>query len=283
MFATLALARRIERSQARSCAAVAEGLRRLGEGAPEVLEIGGGLSVFVRAGSPMNRVIGIGLDGGTLDAVQLAKVETCWRRRGEASRFEVATLADPAVAAQLTARGYLLVGFENVLGRQLDSAIAPASPDIAVEVVESAADRAAWREVAIAGFSQPDGTGAGHAALSRAVLEQVFDDVRHLRGTHDYLARIGGVAAGAASIRIDDGMAVFAGATTLPAFRRRGVQNALVAGRLAAARRAGCDLAVVTTAPGTLSQANAQRHGFALIYSRASLVRQPDEATPWSW
>jgi len=41
------------------------------------------------------------------------------------------------------------------------------------------------------------------------------------------------------------------------------------------AARAGCDLAVITTAPGSKSQANVMRTGFALLYARAILVKAP--------
>jgi hypothetical protein len=56
------------------------------------------------------------------------------------------------------------------------------------------------------------------------------------------------------------------------------VQKALVQRRLADARAAGCDLAVVTTAPGTRSQDNVMRRGFVLLYTRAILVRRWDDA-----
>ena len=65
------------------------------------------------------------------------------------------------------------------------------------------------------------------------------------------------------------------GAATLPASRRRGVQSALLQARLVRAREAGCDMAVVTTQPGSKSQENVQRAGFELIYSRAVLVKEP--------
>ena len=65
------------------------------------------------------------------------------------------------------------------------------------------------------------------------------------------------------------------GATTAPAHRRRGVQAALLSARLADARAAGCDIAVVTTLPGSKSQQNVQRQGFELLYARATLVREP--------
>jgi predicted acetyltransferase len=70
-------------------------------------------------------------------------------------------------------------------------------------------------------------------------------------------------------------VAQLAGAATAPAHRRRGIQSALLATRLADATAAGCDVAVITTQPGSKSQRNAQRAGFDLLYTRAVLVRQP--------
>ena len=64
------------------------------------------------------------------------------------------------------------------------------------------------------------------------------------------------------------------GAATRPSHRRRGVQSSLLAARLARAAEAGCDVAVVTTQPGSKSQQNVQRQGFELLYTRAVLVRQ---------
>jgi GNAT superfamily N-acetyltransferase len=77
-------------------------------------------------------------------------------------------------------------------------------------------------------------------------------------------------------MRIDGALAQMAGAGTLPAYRGRGVQKALVHYRLQEAHAAGCELAVVTTAPGTRSQDNVMRRGFELLYTRAILVRRWD-------
>jgi ribosomal protein S18 acetylase RimI-like enzyme len=74
-------------------------------------------------------------------------------------------------------------------------------------------------------------------------------------------------------MRLCDGVAQMAGAGTLPAFRRRGVQTSLLSARLAAAAAAGSDLAVVTVQPGSKSQENVQRHGFQLLYARSILIR----------
>jgi GNAT superfamily N-acetyltransferase len=92
-------------------------------------------------------------------------------------------------------------------------------------------------------------------------------------GLSRFVARRDGVAAGGASLRLGEQAALLCGAATLPAHRRRGVQTALLAARLRVAAEAGCDVAVVTTAPGSKSQENVQRQGFALLYARAVLVR----------
>ena len=56
-------------------------------------------------------------------------------------------------------------------------------------------------------------------------------------------------------------------------FRGRGVQTALLEGRLAAAEAAVCDLAVVMTTPGTPSQRNVERAGFRTAYTFARMVK----------
>jgi GNAT superfamily N-acetyltransferase len=89
------------------------------------------------------------------------------------------------------------------------------------------------------------------------------------------IARRAGAIAGAGSLRVVDSLAMMSGTATLPGHRRRGVQTALLRARLEDARRAGCDIAVVTTEPAAKSQENMQRAGFSLLYSRAILLRTP--------
>jgi GNAT superfamily N-acetyltransferase len=63
------------------------------------------------------------------------------------------------------------------------------------------------------------------------------------------------------------------GAGTLPEFRRRGIQTALLRVRMAAAYRAGCEYAVTLTQGGSTSQHNAERLGFRLAYSKATMLK----------
>ena len=94
-------------------------------------------------------------------------------------------------------------------------------------------------------------------------------------GATYYLAYRDGTPAGGASFRLDKGrrVAALTGAATLPEHRRQGVQTALLAARLADARSAGAEIAIMTTRPGSKSQENATRHGFTLLYVRAVLVK----------
>jgi predicted GNAT family acetyltransferase len=64
------------------------------------------------------------------------------------------------------------------------------------------------------------------------------------------------------------------GAGTLADYRGRGLQTALLRARMQAAVEAGCDFAVVVTQGGTTSQRNAERLGFRVAYSKATVIKQ---------
>jgi ribosomal protein S18 acetylase RimI-like enzyme len=281
MFASTALGRRIERAEARLSASLGRAVISGEPGAQAfVHEIAGGVAVYTGPASPMNKMIGAGFDGAAPDE-ELRAVEDRFRERSAPLQAEVATLADPAFVAQLTRRGYILQNFENVLGLPIVSADAAAEADsrILVDAMQEH-EAAAWMDAAYTGFAHPDGIGVpGDELPPREAFDSAMGPFMTAEGFRRYVARIGNDLAGVASFRIDDGVAQLCGAATLPAFRRRGVQAALLRQRLADGVKAGCDLAVMTTQPGSTSQQNGQRQGFALLYTRAILVRQP-QTTP---
>jgi len=269
MFASVTLAARIEHAEAKLTRALAAGAV---EPPPLVRDLAGGVSAVTRPGSPLNKIIGLGFDG-EIEEHALAAAESDWRERREPVRIELSTLAAPSIATYLTTRGYGLIGFENVLALSVESRPAAPRTPITVEVVPQG-DDASWLETIVTGFAHPDGTGVTSEVIPREALAPIMEDFRRAPGMTRCLARIDGEPAGAASVRLETGIAQLCGATTLPRFRRRGVQRALLDARLAWAREAACDIAVITTAPGSQSQANVQKQGFALIYARAVLVRE---------
>jgi hypothetical protein len=274
MFADAALAAEIDRAEGRLCAEISDGaaLRRPAA-RPLVKALAGGVVAYAGPGAPSNKAIGVGL-GEPLEEGALTAIEAEWRDRKEPMRIELATLADGGIASLLTTRGYRLLGFENVLGCALD-VTEEVLPVTGLSITTLAPnDEALWFDVMVQGFASPDAVPAPTESYPREVLEEVFADLAGAKGFVRYLAQMDGQPAGAASMRLDGAIAQLCGATTLPAFRRRGVQTGLLRRRLADADDAGCKLAVVTTQPGSKSQANSQRRGFELLYARAILVRE---------
>jgi ribosomal protein S18 acetylase RimI-like enzyme len=128
------------------------------------------------------------------------------------------------------------------------------------------------------GFLEPDTFDgpANHESFDRAAVERTYEDVLATRSYELFLVRRGGEIAGGGSLRLFEGVAQLCGAATLKPHRRRGIQSALLQHRLSEAAARGCDVAVVTTQPGSKSQENVQRSGFALLYARAVLVKAPN-------
>jgi GNAT superfamily N-acetyltransferase len=274
MFADSSLAARIDRAEMRLSMSLAETIdQRSPDARVLVSPIAGGHAVFAGARSPANKAIGVGFDA-TIDEPALDAIEQAWRDRGEPVRFELSTLADASLAPLLSARGYRLTGFENVSGRAVDAdAVPPSLPaGVTIEDVPSD-DYLEWMNVTLDAFLEPDGSAPNEDQYPRELLASIMADFVATPGFTRYLLRIHGAPAGEATLRLDDGVAQLCGAATLPAYRRRGIQSLLFNWRLAVARAAGCDLAVVTTQPGSKSQANAITQGFAVLYTRAVLIK----------
>jgi GNAT superfamily N-acetyltransferase len=274
LFCDTALAERIERAEAELIARASEAAGRRAGAAGFVIPLCGGVASFAEEGSPFNKVAGLGFDGAPR-AAALEEIEQAFTARGAPAQIELAHLADPAVAALLSARGYRLTSFENVLGMVLADAPQQVTPP-GVEVRPSGDDEfEAWVEVVADGFAHPDTQGVpSHEEFPREVIARAERDAA-AAGVLRYLALCDGAIAGGASLRMSEGIAQLTGAATAPAHRRRGVQTALLMARLTDAAAAGCDIAVVTTQPGSRSQQNVQRQGFDLLYTRAVLVKQP--------
>jgi len=76
----------------------------------------------------------------------------------------------------------------------------------------------------------------------------------------------------AAAMTIHDGVAVLGGASTLRAHRGAGAQSRLLRHRLLVATEAGCELAVATVTPDSVSARNLRRAGFA-VHRREAWTR----------
>jgi GNAT superfamily N-acetyltransferase len=284
VFCPPSLAARIDRAEGRLCASIAEHFRKqFPEQGSLVLPFAGGMAVYAGPDSPTNKAIGTGFDGPLKEAA-LVQVEREFSNRRARLQIEVSTLASTSLHTALAARGYRASGFENVLGHSLRT-IGPAVESVIVQPA-TGNELTAFADVMVEAFASPDEGGVGGDAIppSDEIRKWVLITMS-LPGFRGYLARIGAEITGAASLRFDTGVAQFSGAGTLPKFRRRGVQTALLRERLRDAARSGCDVGVVVTQPASKSQQNAQREGFALLYARQLWVKDfsaHSEPTPSS-
>jgi ribosomal protein S18 acetylase RimI-like enzyme len=275
LFCDAALAGRIERAEAQLVAEASKAARRRGADAGGfVIPIAGGVASFAEQSSPFNKVAGLGF-GGVPDAAALGEIERAFAAHGAPVQVELANLADSEIGAFLTGRGYRLVSFENVLGRGLAGELQRVLPP-GIKVRPSGDDELeTWLGVVVDAGLHPDTEGLpSHEEFPREALARAERDLA-TAGVIRYAALRDGIIVGGASLRLAEGIAQFTGAATSPAHRRRGIQTALLSARLADAAAAGCDIAVVTTQPGSKSQQNVQRRGFDLLYTRAVLIRQP--------
>lgn len=276
LFCDTALAGRIERAEAQLITRCCEAARRRTGAEGFAIPIVGAVASFAGQGSPFNKVAGLGFAGPPALAA-LDDIEKAFLVYGSPVQVELAQLADPAIGALLTGRGYQLESFENVLGRDLSGGFQPVMPS-GIEVRRSGADELeAWLDVVVEGSLHPDAQGVPwHEEFPREMLIGAERDGM-AAGAVRYAGLRGGILAGGATMRMAEGVAQLTGAATAPAHRRYGVQTALLSARLADAAAAGCDIAVIVTQPGSKSQQNAQRQGFDLLYTRAVLVKHPLE------
>jgi len=234
---------------------------------PEVgaaaISVAGGVASFVGADLPVSYAVGLGLAEPVAES-DILTVRDFYRSRAMAPRVDVCPLTDVTLFDGLRKHGFGLCWFVNVLARTLSATDEiPAIPK-GVSVREASPDDAElWVRTVDAGFSD----GKPMTDSGRRMATMLF----HYPQTVNYLAEVDGKIAGAGALSIFDGYAALTTASVLPDFRKRGVHAALIRTRLTKARELGCDLAGIFALPGSVSQCNAERHGFRLMYSKAIL------------
>ena len=261
------LARRLEAGEDEAQLGIADVLRRL---RPELgaasLEIAGGHAVFAGKNSPVGRAIAAGLSASISEG-DVDRVEEFYRARGAPAQFDVTPLTDESLAAILHKRRYAMSELNNVMARRLAPSdhfpadakgveFRPCSPD----------DAMLWTRTMLRGFFADSQVPEG--------WEDLIFPMALLPNSLAMIAWAGGEPVGgfAGMICPQWRLVMLAGTSTLPAWRGRGLQTAAIGHRLNQGIAAGCDLATVVTRAGTTSQRNAERMGFTLAYTKATLV-----------
>jgi GNAT superfamily N-acetyltransferase len=266
-FVDLAFARRLEMAETILPECV-EALCRFSPAQPIAHEqVAGGVAFYGGPSYPSNQMVGMGLYG-EVTSEDMDRVETFFRSRGVSSTIVVSPLADMSLLRLLGQRGYGVAEFNSVLIRKIKAEEPfPPPADIAIERV-TPETVSPWMHAIAEGFAQ-----------NIPVAEEVFGAFASLPGDLSFLARIEDMVVGGCGGRIipEARIAALFGTATLPAFRNRGVQSALIERRLHEAALAGCEYAVVSTQPASGSQRNMERRGFRLAYTKLVMRREWSE------
>lgn len=228
--------------------------------------IGGGAAMRAAAIDmpAFNRLLGLGLEAPITGA--LLDEATDWYRSAGAARFFIplSKMAErPAVVRLLESRGFHHYNNWAKLYR-------PVRPAPVVEtelriVTAGARQREAFAEVLLKSFEWSE------------ALRPLLANPLGRPGWKHYLAYDGETPVAAAALYIRGRMASMAFAGTLPEYRGRGAQSALIARRLQDAAEAGCRWALVETAQDkperpVSSFRNLRRLGFELAYLRPNYL-----------
>ncbi|HEX7317258.1 MAG TPA: GNAT family N-acetyltransferase [Pyrinomonadaceae bacterium] len=260
IFSDLNLSRRLERAEGRGCLDTVE-TRAVVE--PESgacwTEVAGCYAMFDGVESPLTQTFCLGMFEAASDA-DLDRVEEFYKERGSPVYHEVSPLADPTTFMLLNGRGYEPFEFTSVMFRPLNpEAFARRDAGVSVRLV-GPDEHELWARTAARGWSEFEELADFMLGLTRV-------SARRKEGL-SFLAEIDGEPVATGALSICEGVALLAGASTVPEARRRGAQLALLDARLAYAAAHGCDLAMMCAQPGSSSQRNAERQGFRIAYTR---------------
>ncbi|RPJ56862.1 MAG: GNAT family N-acetyltransferase [Acidobacteria bacterium] len=261
-FSDLALAQRLEQAEGQSGAAFVEARAvAFPESGARWTEIAGTYAMYDGVRSPITQTFGLGVFQG-ITARELEQIEQFFREYGAPVFHEVSPLAGLPLAALLSERGYEPIEFSSVMYRPVGPGAdlgLSLNEKIHVRPIE-ASEHAVWAQTAAKGWGP----------ISE--FPDLFSDLArinpHRKDSVCFLAAVEGQPIAAGALCINSGVAVLAGACTVPEARKQGAQLALLDSRLRYAAERGCDIAMMCAQPGSASQRNAERHGFRIAYTR---------------
>jgi ribosomal protein S18 acetylase RimI-like enzyme len=199
---------------------------------------------------------------GSFDEQVLEQLHEFYRGRTPQYEAVVGPLSGIDSVRAVLARGARPMMWESVLVCDLGERLPDIrfGPEITVERVEQDQLRA-WQEVSRRGFFGDD---------DQQFVRDLSALMTEMDGTERCLARWQGEPAAAAMQMTHDGVAFLGGAATLPEYRARGLQQALLAHRLREAK-SRAEFAFLGAQPSSGSERNARRVGFQIAYSTLSL------------
>lgn len=255
----LPLVRRLESTSATASLDLIRGIKSLDPSTvAEGREFGSGALIAMGAGRYVNRAIGVTTDELSADDVDV--IEQFFGERNLPSMIELSSWAPSPTLEELAQRSYVSTWFRSVFALTPTLTFATSRAGLRIERVEDD-DEGRWLDVLARGFEAEQGE-------VRVANDEIGRAGRIAPDTHTFLAFIDDDVVGCGAVQFVDGIAWLGGAATIPQFRQRGVQAAMVAHRLNLAAEAGCELAAVSALSNGPSARNIVRLGFQHIHTQ---------------
>jgi hypothetical protein len=258
--ADLSLARRLERAEAVANARFVDARARLmPESAAQWIEVAGAYAMYDGVRSPCTQTFGLGLFE-TPTSGDMDKLEEFFTNHQAPTFHEVSPLAEKGLIPMLSKRGYRPIELSNVLFMPLAGRISALQNSSVRARIAGKDEQDLWSSTAAEGWRE-----------FTEIADLMFDLMRVCAAAENrvlFFAELDSRPIATGSLAVHDDVALFAGASTIPEWRRRGAQQVLFETRCRYAAEAGCELAMVCAEPGSSSQRNAERQGFRVAYTR---------------
>jgi GNAT superfamily N-acetyltransferase len=250
----------------------------------------GGVMSYMEPGSWANQACGVGLNG-PIEEADVDRLVEYFVSKGVEPKVEICQFADSSILRALAKRNFELREFEAVLAKQIlpdermEDLLTHGWPvddegeRLVIECVDPQDDAMvleSWR-VAMSGFvPEVREPSAGELDMHRKI-------VGHPHGEF-VVAKFGDTVVGAGGAEYPRGdditVMVLFGVSVLEPWRKRGVQQALIAHRVEQGRQRGAQVATIHSLPGASTDRNAMRLGFAPSYTKTIMAMSGEGLVP---
>ncbi|KFY09321.1 hypothetical protein V492_05523 [Pseudogymnoascus sp. VKM F-4246] len=236
--------------------------------------IGGGVAAVTipSFGRKLNHIVGFGMVG-KVEKVDLETAQELYSSKGIPTEVDLCPYADASALHTLASCGYTVNGFSNIYARELTDTDCQESDESGILISVVTRDR-------VSEFVRCSSEGFRDTGRPSMLLETLAQIAALRADTRLYFATIDGQIAGTAGLALIEtskgGVAHLYIDSTMPAYRGKGVQAALLRTRLSDARQCGFNLATVTARPSNVSARNTERAGFHLAYTRPTFSKRSE-------
>lgn len=228
-------------------------------------------------GRKLNHATGLGMEAGVC-LRDIDRLEEIYWSRGLPVKVDLCPHANLSSLETFASRGYLVNSFANTYIYTAREFRLTERSSLQFDIRKVGPGE---KEMFICSYVK------GFSSQSSDRPQKLHEVVANITSSRDdtdlYMATSGGEIVGSAAIaHVETSMgrvAILYAGSTIPEFRGRGVQMALLRARLAEAFRSDTSFACVRAHPWSSSARNAERAGFRLAFTKPTFVKDPPGAS----